>query len=227
MRRAMKRGVLPIALLTLVVAGCGGGTDSKQPVRTETPVPTPTLEARSAQLLGLLAQGLRATYRVTYATVSPDGEGGDVYVVFNRPPQTRIDTIAVGSSNATSLIIGGDQTTATIGCSGGPDTWACLSISSLGDSLLKAAGPIGFLSATDFDLFDVVGADNRAVAGQTTQCFELRPREGTGATNTEYCLTADGVPLYTVSSSGTVEATEFSPDVSDEDFLPPAAPTTQ
>ena len=218
---------LLIALLALLVAACGGGSGGGRQAATATPGAPATLEGGSAELLGLLAQGLRATYRVTYGTASPDGEVGDGFVVYNRPPQTRIDTIAVGSSNATSLIIGGDQTTATIGCSGGPDQWACQTISPLGDSLLKAAGPIGFLSATDLQLFDVAKADNRAVAGQITRCFQLNPREGTGGTTGEYCLTADGVPLYTVSSSGTVQATEFSSDVSAEDFVPPAAPTTQ
>ena len=213
-----------MVVLALVLAACGGGSGGGGQAATATPGAS---AGASAQLLGLLDQGLRATYRATYKTASPDGEVGAGYVVFNRPPQTRIDTVAVGSSAATELIIGGDQTTATVGCVGGPDQWACESISPLGDSLLKAAGPIRFLSATDLELFDAVKADNRAVAGQITRCFQLNPREGTGGTTGEYCLTADGVPLYTVSSFGTVEAAEFSSDVSDEDFVAPAAPTTQ
>jgi len=64
-----------IALLALLVAACGGGSGGGQQAATATPG-TPALEGAGKELLGLLAQGVQVTYKVTYQTTSPDGEQG-------------------------------------------------------------------------------------------------------------------------------------------------------
>jgi hypothetical protein len=61
------------------------------------------------------------------------------------------------------------------------------------------------------------------VEGLDIHCLRLSPRDRASEV-TEHCLSKDGVPIYAISPFGTVEATEFSAQVSDEDFVPPAEP---
>lgn len=227
------RTVLIIATLAGMLAGalaCGGGGSDKeeQPTGTigETAVSdaTPVLDAVSQEFADLLDQGLTASFVVTYETSSPDGEEGDVYVIFNDPPHSRIDTQPAADTESESTIIGGDASTDTFGCSGGPDQWTCENIAPLGDSLLSAAGPIAYLQPSDLELFDISETAGRSVAGQEAQCYALVPREGSDVEAGEYCFNSEGIPLYTSSSSGTVEAIELSREVSPEDFEPPAEP---
>jgi hypothetical protein len=121
------------------------------------------------------------------------------------------------------VIIAGDSDTETIVCSGSAEHWECSEIEPLDDSLLRTAGPFSFFSATDLQLFDVTEAESRTVEGLDIHCLRLSPRDRASEV-TEHCLSKDGVPIYAISPFGTVEATEFSAQVSDEDFVPPAEP---
>jgi hypothetical protein len=211
-----------IMMLGLLTGACGRGGGNEQG-DTETPQPTPVLEGASKELIELLGRGTQISYKITYRTASPEGEPGDSYVIFNRPPQTRIDTISAGSVAPSSLIIGWDKKARTISCAGGPSAWRCDEIEPLGDSLLAAAGPIIFLSPADVASFPVSEAEERTVAGQATRCFQLSAGQEAGGP-AEYCLNADGVALFTSSQVGTVEASAYSMTVSDADFEPPAQP---
>jgi len=182
------------------------------------------LQGAAKDLVNLLNQGLTITYKINYETTSPEGEKGDAYVIFRRPPRARVDTIPADATQPSSILIGGDRTTTTVNCSGGPGHWRCVQIEPIGDSLLEAAGPIIFLTPVDLASFDVSQAVPRTVAGNDAPCYRLTPKT-TGASGgpAEYCLRADGVPLYTNSAIGTVEATAVSATVSDADFTAPAA----
>ena len=214
-----------------LLGGCGGGGGNED--ATPTPAAQATgqsdatveLQGVSKEFADLLSEGLTATFNVTYRTTAPDGELGDAFVIYNTPEQTRIDTFPADPAEAQSMIIGGDETSPTIGCVGGPDAWSCEGIEPLGDSLLAAAGPVAYLQPSDLELFDISETDGRTVAGQETRCYALAPREGTAVEAAEYCLNSEGVPLYVQTGSETVEASEFSPDVSEDDFVPPAEPT--
>lgn len=223
MRPNLVRAFLPMAVLVLVAAACGGGNGNEQKKATETGGATPILEGASKELFELLAGGLDVTYKATYQTTTPEGQEGDTYVVINKPARARIDIISADASEPSSVIIGGDSNTETIGCSGSAEQWECSEIEPLGGSLVRAAGPFPFFSATDLQLFDVMESESRAVAGQDARCLQLSPRDR-ASEDTVYCFTADGVPLYTASPFGTVEATEFSTQVVDRDFEPPAQP---
>ncbi len=221
MQPRMQSVFLPIVLLALLVAACGGGSGGGQQAATDTAQPTPVLEGVSKELIELLGRGTQVSYRATYVTASPEGEAGDSYVVFNKPPLTRIDTVPAGSTAPSSLVIGGGKETTTIACSGGPNVWKCSEIEPLGDSLLAAAGPIIFLRPADVTQVPVAEAQGRSIAGQATRCFRIGAEEQPGGA-AEYCLTADGVALITSSQVGTVEATTYSTAVTDADFAPPA-----
>ncbi len=220
MQSRLPQALLPIALFTLILAACGGNGGAKQSSATATQAGTPVLTGTAKEFVDLLGQGLDATYKITYRTISPEGDEGDTYVIFNKPPLTRIDTVSIGASDPSTLLIGGDRETTTISCSGGPDDWQCFDIEPLGDSLLTAAGPVLYLTPFDLARADVSDAGERTVAGEVARCFRLSLGDGGG--EAEYCLSAFGVPLSSATEVGTVEATEVTPTVDAEDFTPPA-----
>lgn len=225
--RVSLAAILALALL----AGACGGNEEAAPATPETtadtsfgtPLSTPLPGDAGATLVDLLTRGLNATYKVTYETTSAEGSEGDGYVVFNRPPLTRIDFSPPGLSEASSSIIGGEGL-ATISCSDGPDQWECFEIPPLGGSLLFTAGPFVSLNHDDLASLDVNETQGRSIAGQAARCFRVSPRRGESGEELDYCLNSDGVPLYSAPLFGNVEATEFSVDVLDEDFTPPAEP---
>ena len=224
--RTLFRALLPaILVLVLVLAGCGDDDSKDEPQDAPTPTPetTPVLEGPSKELVELLTGGLDVTYKATYQTTTPEGQEGDTYVVINRPPRARIDITSADGSEPSSVIIGGDSNTATIGCSGSAQQWECSETEPLGGSLVRTAGPFPFFSAADLQLFDVTESASRTVAGQDARCLRLIRKDQTTG-DTEYCLSRDGVPLFIAAPFGTVEATEFSVDVPDQDFTPPAEP---
>lgn len=219
-------------LAVVLLAGACGGEDGvpASPTTTadagpSTPLATPVPGDASRTLLDLFSRGLGATYKVTYRTTSLEGEEGDSYAVFSRPPLARVDTIPVDGSEPYSLIIRGEAA-ATVSCSGGPDEWECLDIEPLGDPLLFTAGPFVYLDDDFLAPFEVSEIEGRILAGQPARCFWLLPRQGDSGDEIEYCLNGDGIPLYSTPLFGTVEATEVSPDVTAEDFVPPAEPSS-
>ncbi len=217
----------------LAAGACEGGgergaaspdtTAAASDTRSATPPASPVSGDAGAILVNLFNDGLNATYKVTYETTLSEGDEGDSYVVFNRLPLTRIDTIPANSSEPYSLIIGGEGA-ATVSCSGGPDQWDCFETEQFGDPLLFTAGPFIFLDADELASFDVSETEGRTLAGQSARCFRLRPRQGETDEELQFCLNSDGVPLYSAPIFGRVEATEVSLDVSEQDFAPPAEP---
>ena len=225
------RAFLPAILVAVpLVVACGDQENTPTPSATftksrpGTPPSTPLPGDASAALVELSNRGLGATYKVTYQTLDPQGEEGDGYVVYNRPPLTRIDTIPPGSSEPSSLLIGSGDS-ATISCSGGPKDWECSEAAPLDSPLLVAAGPVVLLLSTaDIDSLTVTETEGRTIAGQASRCFRLSSESQEAGEELQYCLNAEGVPLYSAPLFGTTEATEFSVSVSDEDFEPPAQP---
>jgi hypothetical protein len=69
---------------------------------------------------------------------------------------------------------------------------------------------------------DIVSTSSRKIAGEDTKCYTVQsPDEG----ESEVCMTDEGVPLLSKETVAggemTMEATDFSRDVSDSDFEPP------
>jgi hypothetical protein len=203
------------APVLLLLGSCGGDGDT-----SEAPEATAVLTGEAMEFRELLYEGLEATYRVTYETTTPEGMPGGKYIVYSQPPLARIDTLPADADEPDSLIIDSGPGDQTFGCTGGPDAWECSEIESLGDSAIRVAGPVAFLSSNDIAQTSVRETTGRPIAGQQTTCFELAPA-GAGEV-TEYCLTVEGVVLLAASPSQTVEAAEYSAQVASEDFIPPS-----
>lgn len=223
---SLRSTFLPILLTALFAAACGGSSTGANRA-TETPETAPALTGPSKDLVDLLDRGTQVQYKIGYRAHSLEGEEGDGYVVFNRPPLTRIDTVSPTLQAVTSLVIGGNEKTQTVSCSGGVNRWKCYKIEPLGASLLRSASPIIYVDPAEIDQFEVTEGPQREIAGEPARCFRLVPKDQEEEASAEYCLRADGVPLYTSSLTGIVEAWAVSADVSGEDFTPPAEPQSQ
>jgi hypothetical protein len=92
----------------------------------------------------------------------------------------------------------------------------------------EAGGGVGDMVAelektlTDPNL-EVVSTSSRKIAGEDAKCYTVRSPDIEG--EAERCMSGDGVPLFwretTQGVETTMEATDFSRDVSDSDFEPP------
>jgi hypothetical protein len=228
-------GALAAAAMGLALGACGGddGDDSLArdivltPASGETPVAALSIfdvddrtqvaaqpiGEDALMLVALMDRGLGATYRATYQTSSEEGEG-DRYVVYNMPPLLRIDTLAVGSTTPSSIILlrGGSR---SVNCTPAGDGWRCDEFDPIAQSALAALGPVVYPDAATLQQSIAREADPATIAGEAARCFELARLTGDAL---RYCLSTDGVPLRAVIEGQTVEATELSRDVSESDF---------
>jgi len=241
-RLRVKLGLALVALAALVAAcggGGGGGDDELPPFPAAEDVAegvlltpaaaeaTPgydavdvvpgtdgaTYPAAAGELSALLNRGLASPFVVAYKTAGPDGDAGDAYALTNRPPLSRIDVTNVGDAEPSSLTAarkGG----ATVSCSLQDAGWECAQTEALAEQLLLTAGPVVFPRDDDFRTGAVAEVEARAVAGVQTRCFDMTDAVGTS----QYCVSAEGVPLYYQSPSTTAEATAYSLDVPDTAF---------
>jgi len=218
----MQLAFLPIAVLALLVAACGGGKGSEQKTPTATPGAPATLEGLAKDYYETVLRGYSATFKVTYETRSSDGTQGDTTVIYSKPPFSRRDTVPAGSTIASSTLISRGRDEKGISCSH-DQNWKCSAIDPLADSLLRTAGPVVFLEPTDLVSYTVTEEERRMIAGQDARCFKLQPKPP-DEEPLEYCFNSNGVPLYSAPLFGTVEATEYTADVADDAFTPPAQP---
>lgn len=216
LHNSFRRVFLPaIVVLFLLATACGGDSDG-----SSEGAPTVILEGASRIFLELLNRGLEETYTITYQTPSFEGDDVETYVFVSKPPRTRIQFATGDPSEPSSLIIG--DANGAVSCSRGPAEWECFNIEPLGQSLLYSAGPFTLFSPDDLLSFNVREISGRRLTDQDARCFQLLPKQGEEVL--EYCFNGDGVPLYSAPLFGNVEAVEFSLEVSDQEFVPPAEP---
>ncbi len=188
---------------------------------TEQPLPgdspTPSAQSRDA-FAALWLTSQQTIYRVRYETSSDTGEKGDSYVVFNRPPSARVDTISAGATEPSSqIIVGADGTTFACSFDGGERN--CGKIPSFDAPLPLAAGPMVFPGGGSFGSLSVAELDSKTIAGAAARCFRVVPAETPNAA--DYCFNAENVPVYGSGTFGVIQAAELSTP-SEADF---AAPT--
>lgn len=168
--------------------------------------------------LWLVAQ--RTPYRARYETLSPSGDRGDSYVVFNSPPLGRVDTITAGATALTSqLFVDADGVTTRCGPVAGRRQ--CVPSEPLAGPIPLAAGPVVFPRAETFDSYDVTELDRRILADSMARCFHLAST-GIGAEETaDYCFSYGDavVPVYGRGTFGVAEAFQVSSSVSEADFV--------
>ncbi|MDP9237382.1 MAG: hypothetical protein M3P30_08305 [Chloroflexota bacterium] len=187
---------------------------SPQTTDAQANAPAPSDRSRDA-FAALWVAGQQATYRARYETSSASGEKGDSYVVFNRPPAARVDTIAEGAREPSSQIIL-DLRGSTFACSFDGGERNCGQIKPFDRPLPLAAGPIIFPAAASFGSISVAEVDSRTIVGAPTRCFRVLAA-GT-ADPADYCFSAERVPVYGNGPFGIVEASELS-SASDADFV--------
>jgi hypothetical protein len=178
--------------------------------------PTPSAQSRDA-FAALWLTSQQATYRVRYETSSETGEKGDSYVVFNRPPSARVDTIAEGANEPSSQIILG-RDGSTVACSFDGGERSCGQIKTFDAPLPLSAGPIVFPAAGSFSTISVADIDSKAIAGITARCFNVSPADG--GNSADYCFSPENVPVYGSGTFGVIQASELS-SASDADFVLP------
>jgi len=218
--KALITGQLPAILLAAtLLTGCGGGDGAtEKPKATDTPAePTPMLEGAAKDYYETVLRGYDATFVVTYRTKTSDGSDGGRIVIYNQPPLSRLDTIAPGESEPSSVLISKGPDLAAISCTR-DGQWSCSEIEPLGDSLLRTGGPVVFLEPNELLPYSVIEERSLTFAGQRARCFELfseREEE-----ENDYCFSQEGVPLWSSPIFGTVAAIEYSRDVPNDAFRP-------
>jgi hypothetical protein len=235
--------VVLVVLSSLLVWACGGEEEEgprppeaptatspaeKTPLAGETPAVDKTPEAREdGGEFGDLAQRFaKATFKATYElSTSAEGQVTEGTMTwYKKGDSLRIDIEGEveGEQMSASIITRPDQ------------AYFCMQIPEMveGCSCFSAPGAPGegvgeIISGLEEALtdpeVDVVSTSSRRVAGQDADCFTVRSPEFEG--DGEICLTEEGIPLSfkgtTEGVKTSIEATDFSRDVSDDDFEPP------
>lgn len=226
--------VFAIAGTAAFGSACGGGEeDGEKPTATkpagEEPTP-PSGEERGGADLGELrdlAGNLGgATFKVTLKfsgdAAADLGEGEMTW--YQKPPNTRFDISAVSEGEEFSFIIINT-----------PDaSYMCTSFPGADGSCFQGEGQdasnpfAGFTDIVEGIDEEITAGDvtvrtrtERKIAGVDAVCWEIESPEGDGT----FCASKSGIPLLievtAPDGSFTLEATDVSTDVSDNDFEPP------
>lgn len=250
-----KRAGLALAFVVALLTACGGATPatggataSTTAAATGAPATSAAASATarasaaasattdaSAQLASILASSKNATYKVTYkitATGSGAGFSGEQTWYF-KPPRARFDfAMDQGGQKITVSFFSlpdGQYYCFNAGAA------QCLSVAGVGSPLDQnaAAGAQQALTANPSG-YGATPAAARTIAGQQASCFDVNTKAAAagGFDKGNFCYSAQGVPLLSSFStaqagSWTMEATAYSPTVSDSDFTLPAKPLSR
>jgi hypothetical protein len=240
-----------VLISSLFLWACGGGNNedsgaaptaqptargaAETPESGETPeavespeaVETPEAQQDGGQFGDLARAFGDAEFKATYqlSGTDPSGAFEGTMVWYKKGDNLRIDFESE---------VEGEQISATI-ISGPDQSYLCTEIPGMGEggscfasSDSTGEGPEAIVSDLESALTDpsveVVSTSSRQIAGEDADCFTIRSPEFQG--DAEFCLSQDGVPLYGKGTDpdgteSSLEATDFSHDVSDSDFEPP------
>ncbi len=237
MRSAKLLTVVGIGVVFSVMAGaCGGGGGGKtsgptapaatsQAGKTPTAGVSPQAQAGSSDLSGLAGKFASGTFKVTYQ-VSGFGAAGSqgTMIWYKKGDNLRMDMTGLvpGQQGTTTMIMGSDTTYICTASPGVGTGGICLSSpSQAGQGAGQIASQLGKTLADPS--LNVVSTSSRSIAGQDAKCYTVQSASITG--QAEFCMSSDGAPLSvkeTVQGSEmTMEATDYSSNVSDSDFQPP------
>jgi hypothetical protein len=231
MRRSRWLLVVSFVVISSVLAwACGGGGEEKPsgptaPAATSPAGKTPEAQEGGGQFGDLAEKFGKATFKVTYQ-LSGGGAAatGGSMTWYKKGDNLRMD---IGGE------VEGEQTSAILIVR--PDTsYYCSEMPEMGEGGTCFSAPtetgqgagemVAELEATLTDPnVDIVSTSSRKIAGEDANCYTLRSPDIEG--ESEVCLSNEGVPLFTKETvegaETTLEATDFSRDVSDSDFEPP------
>jgi len=219
-----------VVISSMLAWACGGGGGEKPsgptaPAATSPAGKTPQAQAGGGEFSGLADKFGKATFKVTYQ-LSGGGatptQGSMTW--YKKGGNLRMDIAGevAGQAGNAILIILPDT---TYYCTSAPEMaegGTCFSAPS------GATGGVGdMVSEFEKTLTDpsinVLSTSSRNIAGEDAKCYTVSAPDIEG--QAEMCLSGEGVPLYTKETAAgvetTMEATDFSHDVSDGDFEPP------
>ena len=237
MRRS---GRLPAAVFVVVASvlmwACDGGDQEPGPTGepaatsaagvTAVAETTPQAQGDAGEFADLVGKFAKATFKVTYQVSSSGTQQSTEGILtwYKKGENLRMDFDGGVEGQEMSAII----------ISGPDQSYFCTQIPELGEggTCFESPSELGqgvgeILGGLDEVLAnpdaEIVSGGSREVLGEELACFVIRSPDVEG--ESEVCLTEDGAPLATTVTSGgevvTMEAAEFSHEVSDSDFEPP------
>ena len=223
--------VLGIALLA--ITACGGAPAANAPATTagsastSAPASAATVAptASGPNIADVLKAGKATTYKVTYNwTVTGGGQNvTSQQTWYYKAPNARFD-FSAGPGATFSVYALPD---ATYVCTGsGGSTFCQKSPGSQGAFAQNPAADFATQLQANPGQFSASFSGTQSIAGQQAQCFSVKGVATTGFGDATTCYTSSGVPLKTtLSAQGqtiTMEATAFTTNVTDADFVPPS-----
>ena len=231
MRRSRWLLVVSFVVISSMLAwACGGGEKEEPgaataPAATSPAGETPEAQAGSGELAGLADKFGKATFKVTYQL---SGAGAGVtegsLTWYKKGDNLRMDMTSESGGEQTSAIFIVRPDTSYY-CSNGSEVGgagSCFATPSdegvgMGDTAAELEKTL-----TDPNL-NIVSTSSREIAGEKAKCYTVQSPDIEG--EAELCMSSDGVPLYsnetTEGGEMTMEATDFTHDVSDNDFEAP------
>ena len=223
--------IIILLVCALLLMGCignesKGSEESKQGKSEGKPQDSPQQEPPqlpsldpSSELTNLLNKGQNAQYQVVYDLTS-NGYGEPLVYEMTQykkgAAKTRIDTTTSGISSRSYVLLDKVYT-----CSD-QKGWTCYEFSA---DYSQSTG-VGTAFEDELSTYEVKSLGDRQIVGTSSKCFSIKNK----SEDVEYCLSAEGVPLYMKSESDaegqkittTMVAKSYNKDVSDGDFELPA-----
>jgi hypothetical protein len=226
-----------VIVSSMLLWACGGGGNEEPGAATE-PVATgpaemtavagttPKAQGDAGEFADLVGKFEKATFKVTYQ-VSGSGaqqsvEGTLTWYKKGQNLRMDFDSGAEGQGTSATVISGPDQSYFCTQMPGLDAGGTCFpSPGAVGQGVGEIVGGLDEILANPDA--EIVSGGNREVLGEKLDCFVIRSPDVEGETNV--CLNKDGAPLASTVTSGgavvTMEASEFSHQVSDSDLEPP------
>jgi hypothetical protein len=238
MRRSRWLLVVSFVVISSMLAWACGGGEKEEPGAATAPAATspasktpeaketPKTQEGGGEFGDLAGRFGKATFKVTYDLSSGSGEQGftGTMTLYKKGDNLREDF--EGES-------GGEKTSATFITT--PDkSYVCTEVPEMGEGGTcfsapsePGQGPTEIVADLEKALtdpnVDIVSTSSRKIAGEDAKCYTVRSSELEG--ESELCMSDEGVPLFSKSTvegaEMSLEATDFSRDVSDDDFEPP------
>jgi hypothetical protein len=226
------------AIALLVATACGGAASPAGGATTTAPTATTAAGAQATatkaaatssgpNIADALKAGKASTYKVTYKWTTTAGGQTQTseQTWYYKPPNARFD-FSAGPGASFSIYALPD---ATYMCTiGGGSTFCQKTPGGQGAFAQNPAADFALQIQDKPDQFNAAFTGSVTIAGQSANCYSVK---GLGAAAAGFgdvttCYSSNGVPLKTsITAQGqsfTMEATAFSTNVSDADFVPPS-----
>lgn len=223
--------------LVLIASACGGGASqpsatapataaqATQPDAATAPAATSQADA-GPSFADLVRGGKLASYKVTYKWTSTAGGQSTTsqQTWYFKPPKTRLDFSDGQSSSLSTFMLD----TGTYLCTVQGNDKSCFQTSTDAATDQNVAFDLQEDFQKDPSALNATLKETRTIAGQQAFCYTIRELVATQVGAVTMCYSRTGIPLLMQWGVGadtfSMEATAFSTDVPDSDFVLPATP---